>query len=793
MQTYKRFKQLLAVSTAACLAIAGAGSLTGCGSDGGSKNSQENAKSTGTDGNSTKDSGESQAMGRYLENELAVPEECMQIISFQILEDGTMEMIARNGEYELCLYQSSDQGQTWDEGKTLASLFGLEGTSFYNAALGKDGSILGGVFVEPEDDNSMGSMDYYYCPAGGEGKKLELGSDVQGSFAWDIKIGTNGNLFLQFTGKGIVEINPSDGSVVHEYETGKTTDYMGVTSEYLIVIAEGDVHYYDVASGKPAEGGDALTAQLKKTPSNLEFGNSSGTALMFMDGDEEGTLFYVDSTGLYRYAFGGNVIEQVIDGSLNSLGSSNKAFNCIARDPDGKIYVGVIDYSSAMEGKLFSYTYSADTPTVPDTELTIYSLEDNSSIRQAVAMFQKKYPDVYVTLETGMSGEDGVTRTDALKTLNTEIMAGKGPDLLIMDGISSETYVEQGMLEDLSGILKDAGILSNIQNAYTREDGSIYEMPVKFAIPMIEGQKEDVEAITDITSLADVVESHKEEYGPSDETFYKFPFVYSLYPATLLEQFADNNSAAWMKDDGTLDEEKVREFLEQMGRIYQTGKEGVDQIKAAYPEIFDESQQPEYDRTTGIAGETVSLLTGTCLFAVGGVYSPFDFSSVVSFSELMENAEYQLWNGQVSDSFIPVNEIGVSSKSSQKETAMEFVQYLFSEEGQQLSKNDGFSVVEKVYDGADYWNQGEEGKVLASGGSSNSVTGQDINYEIKVPSADKVDALKQLGKTLTTPILDNAIITSAVTEAGTRYLNGEIGLDEAASAVIQQVNLYLAE
>lgn len=62
-----------------------------------------------------------------------------------------------------------------------------------------------------------------------------------------------------------------------------------------------------------------------------------------------------------------------------------------------------------------------------------------------------------------------------------------------------------------------------------------------------------------------------------------------------------------------------------------------------------------------------------------------------------------------------------------------------------------------------------------------------------VPSADKVDALKQLGKTLTTPILDNAIITSAVSEAGVRYLNGEINLDEAANAVIQQVNLYLAE
>ena len=48
-------------------------------------------------------------------------------------------------------------------------------------------------------------------------------------------------------------------------------------------------------------------------------------------------------------------------------------------------------------------------------------------------------------------------------------MAGKGPDILILDGISSETYAEQGMLEDLSGILKEAGLLDNIESAYTKD------------------------------------------------------------------------------------------------------------------------------------------------------------------------------------------------------------------------------------------------------------------------------------------------------------------------------------
>ena len=131
---------------------------------------------------------------------------------------------------------------------------------------------------------------------------------------------------------------------------------------------------------------------------------------------------------------------------------------------------------------------------------------------------------------------------------------------MILDGISSETYAEQGMLEDLSGILKEAGLLDNIESAYTKEDGSIYEMPVKFGIPMIEGNKEDVQAVTDLASLADVLTKHKDEYGLTSENIYKLPLTLFHVSTGTSGKLADNNSAAWMKADGTLDEERSRNF-----------------------------------------------------------------------------------------------------------------------------------------------------------------------------------------------------------------------------------------
>ena len=49
-------------------------------------------------------------------------------------------------------------------------------------------------------------------------------------------------------------------------------------------------------------------------------------------------------------------------------------------------------------------------------------------IEQAAVMFQKEHPEIRIEIQEGMTGKDGVTATDAIKNLNTEIMAGEGPD-----------------------------------------------------------------------------------------------------------------------------------------------------------------------------------------------------------------------------------------------------------------------------------------------------------------------------------------------------------------------------
>lgn len=258
-------------------------------------------------------------------------------------------------------------------------------------------------------------------------------------------------------------------------------------------------------------------------------------------------------------------------------------------------------------------------PSVPETQLKAYALYENPEIQQVIALFQKAHPDIYVELEVGIEENSSVTVTDALKNLNTEIMAEKGPDILFMDGISSESYISKGMLEDLGDILKEVdeseGLLPNIKDAYTREDGSIYTMPARFGIPLVQGAEEDVKAAADLKSLADLLEKLKSE-SPGQKVIGYLPME------TLVDKMADVCEPAWKKEDGTVKEEAITEFLTQVTRIYQVMEEEEQEVSG-----FGGSM----DRyLMGIGGDILLVYGGETLFNMGTLYSADVFRELVS-------------------------------------------------------------------------------------------------------------------------------------------------------------------
>lgn len=782
MKRYKNLKPKQFLSL--CLILTLLVSLISCG--------QENTSDTDSEK-------QKNAMGRYLEEDIPLPKDSTTIENMKLLDDNSLSILYMDKDNLLHFTNSSDNGQSWKEDTILAELMKIPydkktGDSIYKTAIAKDGGLFVGTFVSDDDKTDDFHIECYYRSPEGETKTIDISDIMQSSLISSGQFADNGNLFLNIVGNGVTEINPIDNTVVHSYESGASVEFMGISGKNLVLVTDGTVHYYDIETGKPLDTGDALTKQITSDESNLQNNTSSSVPILFLDGDEENNIFYLDHNGMYRYSFDGTVIEQVIDGSLNSIGSPGTGFTSAVRDGDS-FYISSTDYSSGNPvGKIYRYVYSKDTPTVPDTELKVYSLEDNSFIRQAAAIFQKKYPDIYLNLEIGMSGDDAVTATDALKTLNTEIMAGKGPDIIILDGIPSDTYIEKGMLEDLSDTLKDANLLENIQKAYTDEDGSIYTMPVKFGIPILIGHKNDIDSITDLKSMADIIENHKEDYGLDKEKLsYTLPLSTSFGTQMLLENLEFSSSAAWLNEDGTLNESSIKDFLTQANRIYQAGLKGIEEIKEQYGEDAVNIDSDVYDPTIGVSFESIHIKSNMFILAAGNIYSPLDIATIDSVQNLDSSIAKKLWNAQAQNCFVPIDVVGINSKSSQKEDAKKFIRFLFSDDGQEITKFEGFPVTKNVYDSEEYWDQGEPGTVIQSYSSYNSKTGLEEVMDTKAPTMEVVKEFLDLGKTLTTPISDNEIILNAVTDSGVRYLKGEISLDEAVNSITQEVNLYLAE
>ena len=154
------------------------------------------------------------------------------------------------------------------------------------------------------------------------------------------------------------------------------------------------------------------------------------------------------------------------------------------------------------------YSYDATLATQPGQELKIYSLDSDDIVKKLVSNFQASHPDVLVTYETGMDGSDAKSESDAINILNTEIMAGNGPDLLFLNGLPWKSYAGKGILADISslGPCQEGTVFENLFSAYGTKDGQ-YVAPIAFSIPALAGEESQIANIHSLEGLAELAKN----------------------------------------------------------------------------------------------------------------------------------------------------------------------------------------------------------------------------------------------------------------------------------------------
>ena len=133
------------------------------------------------DGTEDSGNGADQAMGRYLEEDIRLPEGFKTIEAMTVLGDGRLRICSYNEENTLVYADSSDGGKTWGEETSLYDLFGLDSGqySLCYPKLSRNGEIFSAASdLTVQDEDAGLASQLFYADREGNTSKLELGEKM---------------------------------------------------------------------------------------------------------------------------------------------------------------------------------------------------------------------------------------------------------------------------------------------------------------------------------------------------------------------------------------------------------------------------------------------------------------------------------------------------------------------------------------------------------------------------------------------------------------------------------------
>ncbi len=763
-------------------AVEGSKSDAGKGTEGG----QNAAEDTGT---------ENKAMGRYVENPVDISEYTTLSCGVTALTDGSFIILDK----EAGMLVSADGGVTW---KAEA----VPGIPDF-AAFTKDNYIFtmkadtDGTIAVLSSPNTDGTGDFHtgliLTESDGNSRTItELKASEEG-YVSNIWFGPEGRLFAEIMGgSALYEVDIQSGEMHKYMSLPAMPDLLQFQGDYMILLTSQDgITFYDMKEEKWVD--DSVLAEFMRKD-YLDDYYCYDTFSVYMVPGEEGTLYVAGKGGVYRHVIGGSAMEQIIDGSLSTFSNpSISIVNMLALDNNEFMVL----FSS---GKLVRYVYDPKVPTVPDELVTVYSLREEDKVRQAIAQYQAQNPQSFVRYEVGMSGSDAAGREDAIKKLNTELMAGRGPDILILDDLPEDSYIEKGVLLNLSDHISqmtgEQKLLPNIVESF-RQDGKIYSVPVSFTIPAVFGGEKDLAQVHDLTSLADTIERLREE-NPGKEIIGMFS------EEVAVKWLLPISGPAFVDQSGNLDAQVIADYLEQINRIYTASTEGLsDSLRKSHEnmrELYKTADADHYymEAYNSLGSASTEFLLYEAVFSAGNLKNTYTFQEVLSINKIegYEDMRLKPLDGQCSHVFVPELVTGINASSTHREGAEAFFDVLMGKEVQQLFY-DGFMVNQAALE-----NQlSPEWRVLLNGGISadygeisSSVGGStgdglEFGMNIYMPTKEEYQELYHIFCELNTPYIAKPVVEEAVVEVGAQYLTGYLTLDEAVQKIKSKVDLYMAE
>lgn len=793
MISMKRFLTLILAVVVAAVSLAGCGASPIVRGKGEVSESEIDSAQAETEGDADENGVDPNAKGRYVEQEVELPVSPSRPAGIVKLTDGTLVIPDMAGPRLI----SKDGGETWETdeqewyNKILEEYYIVDMAVLPNGDTLISGSKHGGEWETADKDFLLVKED-------GTRLIFDMPSSYNNEYVNHVFTSDSGRAFVQSIGSdSIYELNLEDGSAKPYLKTDTAVAMMTFAGNTMIICdSRADMRFYDMEKETYIE--DAVWKDFMEEQYVLSnFSSSDNTYEIYFFPGEENTFYLAGKKGLHRHVVGGSAIEQVIDGTLSSFSSPSLALQGMIM-LEGEQFLTL--FSDYYNSKLIRYVYDPDIPTVPNQRIKAYSLKENDVLRQAISMFQNANSDAYVEYEIGMEEGSSTTRDDALKKLNTEIMSGEGPDILILDGLPVDSYIEKGVLKDLSPLLLEMtgsdALFENITNAFSK-DGKMYYIPAQISMAFVAGHEKDIAQVKDLATLADAVEKLRKDNPEKD--------ILGLYSERMvLKICALSGGAAWKKEDGRIDEAGLKEFFTQAKRIYDAQMDSLPQKLINDFKDLDIRYQTDYSIRYDESDFGLSIMKNVMEFSVekeplllaGKVNDDYSYHNVISVKRTSGNEDCIIRpleeNGQTV--FIPASLLGISSSTEKEETAQALVKMMLGTEVQALMTY-GLPVnvaafEEKLKDNEEQHKT--EGESYA-GMYTMSEDGTEMGFDVYWPDAQEKEEFRKLMLGAKRPYVPDTMLEDAVMEAGERFLQGRGSVDETVQAVTEKVSLYMAE
>lgn len=485
----------------------------------------------------------------------------------------------------------------------------------------------------------------------------------------------------------------------------------------------------------------------------------------------DGELYFLDSTGLRKIPFGGNLPQVLLEGGAFTFGDPTLSVEGL-QVLSGECIVMLLQSSSGRA--LYRYKFDSTVPSQAAATLRVWSLEDHEMLRLAVRQYHREHPEVDVNLEIALPEGTGQTAEDAIRALNTELLNGQGPDVLILDGLPAESLAKNGMLADLSGLV-DPDSFEPVFVEPFRTEGKLCMVPAQFALPLLAGSGALLDQAQDLEQLAALMAAGPAPWqvGPNGEgLFEKHPAEQRpvLYFDTLRNAFDlmwAASAPAVLAEDGAADGEAFRRFAGAMATIdgrYDLAAKGDQASSGAWGASVG-------NITYTLGSEMFSYITGGA--QLGCMLLENTFAATYAVKGGPEGpGEARPFPGLEGSAYVPQVLAGVNSAGIRQAEAGAFVQTLLGSEVQNTLLETGMPTTRA----------GFAAQLATLAEMLNSVDLQENLY-------DPTTLVKQL----TGPMLAPSAVTEAAFEAVKALCEGSVDLDGAAAQFEQAVGLYLAE